>query len=279
MGRRKKHFRLSPGDRGDVQRIAVRPRDTCLDLELRYRDYDPTTYQLLRDRAGEVRFHAEPQDIECAAWERMLELVERAAKDERPVFWPASELEPEDLVHIIELPRSIAKLKSVTHLRLYGSHLVRIPPDIGEMSSLENLDVYTSHRLHWFPYEITRCRRLRDSRVSTRSLYGNFKYRPPFPPLANDGTLPIDTRGRCSVCDLPLHEGNTYLAWISLWIATDVLPLLVRACSPECIERLPTPAEDYVQHPHSGGLSVDQPPTEHSRFTDETEGHTPGAVD
>jgi hypothetical protein len=279
VGRRKKHFRLSPGDRGDVQRIAVRPRDTCLDLELRYRDYDPTTYQLLRDRAGEVRFHAEPQDIECAAWERMLELVERAAKDERPVFWPASELEPEDLVHIIELPRSIAKLKSVTHLRLYGSHLVRIPPDIGEMSSLENLDVYTSHRLHWFPYEITRCRRLRDSRVSTRSLYGNFKYRPPFPPLANDGTLPIDTRGRCSVCDLPLHEGNTYLAWISLWIATDVLPLLVRACSPECIERLPTPAEDYVQHPHSGGLSVHQPPTEFSRFIDETEGHTPGAVD
>jgi hypothetical protein len=108
---------------------------------MRYRDVDETTYQLLRDRAGEVRFHAEPQDTECAAWERMLELVERAAKDERSVFWPASELEPEDLVHIIELPPSIAKLKSVTHLRLYGSHLVRIPPAIGEMSSLENLDV------------------------------------------------------------------------------------------------------------------------------------------
>jgi hypothetical protein len=175
-------------------------------------------------------------------------------------------LESEDLVHIIELPPSIAKLKSVTHLRLYGSHLLRIPPEIGEMTSLENLDVYTSHRLHWFPYEITRCRRLRDSRVSTRSLYGNFKYRSPFPPLANDGTLSIDRRGRCSVCDLPLQEGNIHSAWISLWIATDVLPLLVRACSGECIERLPTPAQDYVQQPHSGGLSVDQPSTEFSRF-------------
>lgn len=116
MGRRKKQFRLSPGDCGDVQRIAVRPRDTCFDLELRYRDFDETTYQLLRDRMGEVRFHAEPQDTECAAWERMLELVERAAKDERSVFWPASELEPEDLVHIIELPPS----RSSNRLRICG---------------------------------------------------------------------------------------------------------------------------------------------------------------
>lgn len=218
------------------------------------RDSNEQTYRELRERYGEVHFHAEAQDTGCEAWEEMLELVERAAADERSVFWPASELDPEALVHIIELPSSIAKLKSVTHLRLYGSHLVRIPPEIGEMRSLEDLDVYTSHRLHWFPYEVTRCMNLRDSRVSTRSLYGNFKYRPPFPPLSNGADLPIDTRGRCSVCDRPLQEGNVHLAWISLQIATDVLPLLVRACSRECIDRLPPPAEDYVQHPHSGGL-------------------------
>jgi len=78
-------------------------------------------------------------------------LVETAAEDERSVLWPASELSLEDVVQVVELPRSIARLKAVRHLRLYGSHLVRIPPEIGQMSSLEDLDVYTSHRLHWFP--------------------------------------------------------------------------------------------------------------------------------
>jgi hypothetical protein len=32
------------------------------------------------------------------------------------------------------------------------------------MSSLENFDPYTSYRLHWLPYEITRCPNLRSSR-------------------------------------------------------------------------------------------------------------------
>jgi hypothetical protein len=170
-------------------------------------------------------------------------------------------LDPEDLVRIVDLPPSIAKLKSVRALRLYGSHLVRIPPEIGEMSSLEDLDVYQSHRLHWFPYELTRCRRLRDSRVSTRSLYGNFKYRPPFPPLGDVDAFGSSSRGHCSVCDCPLPPDDTHLVWISLPIATDVLPLLVRACSQRCVDQLPAPAEGYVQHPHTGGLSLKQPRT------------------
>jgi hypothetical protein len=69
-------------------------------------------------------------------------------------------------------------------LKLYGSALVRIRPEIGEMAALETIDLYTSYRLHWFPFEITRCSRLRDSTVSTRALYGNYKYRPPFPPAS-----------------------------------------------------------------------------------------------
>ena len=60
-------------------------------------------------------------------------------------------------------------------MNLYGSGLVRIPPEVGEMTALEDFDPYTSYRLHWFPFEITRCPKLKDSRVSTRALYGNFK--------------------------------------------------------------------------------------------------------
>jgi hypothetical protein len=43
---------------------------------------------------------------------------------------------------------------------------------------------YMSYRLHWSPYEITRGARLNESSVSTRALYGNHKFRPPFPRLA-----------------------------------------------------------------------------------------------
>jgi hypothetical protein len=128
------------------------------------------------------------------------------------------------------------------------------------MSSLEDLDVYTSHRLHWFPYEITKCQELRDSRVSTRSLYGNFKYRPPFPVLGNVDPFGRDPRGRCSVCDLPLPDGDIHPVWISLRVATDVLPLLVRACSQACVDQLPAAATGYVDHPHTGGPSLEQPP-------------------
>ena len=64
---------------------------------------------------------------------------------------------------------------------LYGSNLVRIPAEIGAMTSLEEFTPYTSYRLHWFPYELTRCPRLVRSTVSSSALYGNFKYRPPFP--------------------------------------------------------------------------------------------------
>lgn len=265
MPPRSKRFSLTPGDIADLHSDPIRPHDECLNLEMSYwgggGDRDPKPYRRLREKVGDVQIHTERQDTNCEAWMTMLELVEEAAEDRREVFWPARELNPEDWVRIIELPRSIAKLKSVRALRLYGSHLVRIPSEIGEMSSLEDLDVYTSRRLHWFPYEITRCRELRDSRVSTRSLYGNFKYRPPFPPLGNVDPLGSEPRGHCSMCGLPLPEGDIQLVWISLLIATDVLPLLVRACSQACVERLPAPAKGYVQHPHTGGLSLMQPPT------------------
>lgn len=163
----------------------------------------------------------------------------------------------EEWAQIITLPPTIAKLRSVRRLILYGSSLVRIPPEIGEMAKLEEFIPYTSYRLHWFPYEITRCARLKDSTVSTRALYGNSKYRPPFPKLPSLSEQL--TPGSCSVCRGPFGDSAPRQVWTSIAVATDVLPLLVHACSEECIQNLPEPARGYVTTPHQGGLGLEQP--------------------
>lgn len=211
----------------------------------------------------ETKLHTEQQDIECDAWKRLLELVEVAAADEREEFDPRREMEPDDWLQIITLPATISKLKSVKHLMLYGSNLVRIPPEIGEMTNLEKFTPYTSYRLHWFPYEITRCKQLKDSTVSTRTLYGNYKFRPPFPQLPVGATVEAGSPTKCSVCNAPINASNLRQVWISLQVATDVLPLLVNACSKACIENLPRPCENYVQKPHIGGLNIQQPPRQY----------------
>ncbi|CAL9335598.1 hypothetical protein [Streptomyces sp. enrichment culture] len=41
-------------------------------------------------------------------------------------------------------------------------------------------------------------------------------------------------------------------------MATDVLPLLVNACSPRCVAALPEGAGHHIPVPHRGG-PVDQP--------------------
>ena len=87
---------------------------------------------------------------------------------------------------IHSLPETISKLKNVTKVWLYGSNLKRIPPEIGEMEALEYFDPYTSYDLHWFPYELTNCKSLKDSRVSTRALYGFFNDRIVFPRLTHN---------------------------------------------------------------------------------------------
>lgn len=221
-----------------------------------------------------TKFHAERQDTAAPGWIRLIELIEEAAADGREVFKPLVELTAEQRRQVVTLPPTIAKLTSVKHLVLYGSNLVRIPPEIGAMASLEEFTPYTSRRLHWFPYEITRCPNLRRSTVSTRWIYGNYKHRPHFPQLAEPvaaqdldltdldpriwGTTAIPA---CSVCDQPVNGASLHQAWISLWTSgADVLPLLVNACSPECIEALPRPAKGYVQTPHRGGPGLEQPP-------------------
>jgi uncharacterized protein (TIGR02996 family) len=222
-------------------------------------------------------FHVETQDTECDAWKRLLDLVEEAAADGREEFAPLQGMSMSERSAIVTLPTSIAKLKAVKALHLYGSYLVRIPPEIGEMTSLERFEPYTSYRLHWFPYEITCCQNLRNSCVSTRALYGNYKYRPPFPRLhSGAATAPGRTEPQrlprkrgggastrpCSVCGRPFEDRRLYRVWVSLVVATDVLPLLVNACSDECIGKLPPPPEGYVQTAHRGGLRVQQPARE-----------------
>ena len=209
---------------------------------------------------GELQFHPEVQDTGCEAWTLLESMIERALARHATEFAPGLEMRPELWCQIVTLPASIGNLKSVRQLYLYGSHLVRVPIEIGDMDNLEEFDAYTSDRLHWLPYEITRCRKLKRSRMSTRVLYGNYKYRPPFPRLGagiDSGLAP----SQCSVCRRPLPDSGVKQVWISLRVATDVIPLLVNGCSEACLQRLPTPATGYVDYPHRGGLELQQPPT------------------
>jgi hypothetical protein len=223
-------------------------------------------------RPETVHFHAERQDTTAPGWLRLIQLIDEAAADKRAVFKPFVEMTSAQRREVITLPSAIAKLTELKHLVLYGTNLVRIPPEIGAMSSLEVFEPYTSHRLHWYPYELTRCTQLRDSTVSTRVLYGNFKHRPPFPALRpvttaaeatfdalDPGAWGAEAIHTCSVCDHHIGQ-QLHQVWISHRVGTDVLPFLVNACSPACIEALPKPARDHVQTAHTGGPSIVQPP-------------------
>ena len=234
----------------------------------RTEDVDPV-YRLMRlsepecpvDLTQDVyrpELHTDVQDTDCAAWRLLLELIDEAAADGRETFTLHDRLPRSLRRQIVTLPRTISKLIRVKHLDLYGSSLIAIPPEIGQMTDLETFSPYTSRRLHWFPYEITRCRALRDSTVSTRNVYGNSKLRMPFPelPAAVPGS---STPTNCSVCGRALPGSGVIQVWISLWVATDVLPLLVHACSHDCVRSLPDPAEGYVDRPHRGGAGLVQP--------------------
>ena len=248
--RRQQLFSMLPADSKmwkTSRKAGISPRCECLAQQ-----YGNGMY-------GKLNLHAEVQDTDFEGWKILLELIERAVSKRSKEFAPGLEMAPELWSQIVTLPPSISKLTSVRKFYLYGSHLVRIPPEIGDMVNLEELDIYTSYRLHWIPFEITRCSNLQKSRVSTRALYGNYKYRPPFPVLDVPESK-LNLTDVCGVCRRNVRSGEVHQVWISLRVATDVLPLLVNACSNECIRRLPTPAYGYVDHPHRGGLDVKQPP-------------------
>lgn len=207
----------------------------------------------------ELKFHQECQNTTGEAWRRLESLIDQAAAKRSREFAPGLEMPPELWMQILTLPPSIGKLTSVKKLYLYGSHLVRVPPEIGDMTSLAELDLYTSYRLHWLPYEVTRCVDLKRSRFSTRALYGNYKFRPPFPRL---DTPEVPRAGNCSVCGNAILPTAPPAVWISVRVGSDILPLLVNLCSEGCISRLPAPVKGYVNHPHRGGLGLVQPASE-----------------
>lgn len=202
-----------------------------------------------------VAFHGDLQDTSSTAWKRLLELIDEAAEDGREVFEPLRALSWAERIQVVTLPSTIGRLTAVKKLVLEASNLVRLPAAIGAMTCLEDLDLYQSYRLHWVPYEITRCP-LRSSRVSTRAMYGNSKVNAPSPRLeaattdakagmhlgavdpAAWGTSQLEA---CSVCGGPLCKTELRQVWITMHVATDMLPLLLNACSESCIRTLPRP--------------------------------------
>ena len=202
------------------------------------------------------------QDRNSVAWAKLCEYIDLLAEKESDEFSPREYLGDELFSDIYTLPESISKLKKVKKIWLYGSKLKCIPPEIGQMESLEYFDPYTSYDLHWFPYEITDCNNLKDSRISTRVLYGNYKNRMGFPRLDKNPVRYFREKLHCSVCKKGITYEETNQLWISLKIGTDIVPLLVNACSEQCEKSLPKPPENYVQYPHKGGSDLKQPPDE-----------------
>jgi hypothetical protein len=201
----------------------------------------------------------EVQDRNSVAWKKLCEYVDKVEAENREEFSPIEDLGQELFAQIHTLPETIAKLKRVKKVWLYGSKLKRIPPEIGEMEALEYFDPYTSYDLHWFPYEITKCKKLKDSRISTRALYGNFKNRMQFPRLTDNPVRYFGDILSCSICGTTITYEQANQLWISLWVGTDVLPLLTNLCSKKCEEKLPVPPEGFVQYPHKGGAELEQP--------------------
>lgn len=204
---------------------------------------------------GVPNLHSEMQDMSAPGWKTLVTLV----NDDRTasILEPSTAMPAGQWSSIITLPVEMQILSSLQELRLYGSHLRRLPPEIGKLSALNNLDIYTSYSLHWLPYEVTRCTRLRDTRISTRALYGNINTRLPFPRLS--GSLEALQPQTCSVCDQPFEGRERKPFWTTQRIGTDVAPLLAHTCSEECTSRIPDAPEGYFARPHKGGGGVGMP--------------------
>lgn len=208
---------------------------------------------------NETKIKQSKQDENSKAWKKLCEYIDKIERTNADEFSPFDELGAELFSQIYTLPKSIGKLKNVKKMWLYGSKIQSIPPEIGEMTSLEYFDPYTSYDLHWFPFELTKCEKLKDSRVSTRALYGNYKNRKPFPDLTNNPVRYNSDTVKCSVCEQEITYELTNQKWITLRVGTDDLPLLTNLCSIECENNLPKPKKGYVNKPHKGGFELKQP--------------------
>lgn len=238
-------FSIDPVTKAALTRITQRAHCSCLDAKTK------------SGRLCVPTLHCEAQDHNESGWKRTIELVTECEQAQATVLEPSAHMAWDDWLKVITLPADLGRLTAVRQIRLYGSHLRRLPAEIGRLTALEDLDIYTSYSLHWLPYEITRCANLRESRMSTRALYGNIKTKLPFPRLAG----PIETilPSTCSVCDRPFSGAKPQLLWLTLRIGTDVVPLLVHSCSKDCTLSLPKPPPGYYPGPHRGGGGVGMP--------------------
>jgi hypothetical protein len=201
--------------------------------------------------------HDEMQDNSKPGWQAMLNLVAANRSATMTVLEPSATIDADHWADVITLPSEIQTLTVLKQLRLYGSHLRRLPPELGRLAALEDLDIYTSYSLHWLPYEVIRCKHLSQTRISTRALYGNIKTRLPFPRLS--GTLEALMPQTCSVCDETFGSRAAELFWTTQRIGTDVVPLLIHSCSPECVSCVPDAPDGYHARPHRGGGGVGMP--------------------
>ena len=201
--------------------------------------------------------HHEIQDETCEPWKELLTLIAYAERNRVSEFAPFRYMTEAERDQIVTLPKELTKLIHLKSLELYGTSLVRIPPFIDQLVNLEEFTPYTSYHLHYLPYEITRLRKLKKSCISTRALYGNYKTRGVFPDLKADPyPFPQDI---CSVCNMAVGFDNLTQYWVTLKVATDVVPLLVHTCSAACLNRIPQSPDDYVQGYHQGGCLIAQP--------------------
>jgi hypothetical protein len=227
----------------------------CFDPQYEADEKEHSGEKNVRPAWNELLFHPEVQDTDSEAWKSLEAYIAKVREEGSDELNLRARIGSEQCEQIVTLPKSIGALKSVKVFEPVWEP--RCPDPSRDMTNLEEFDPYTSRCLHWFTYEITRCKHPTRSRVSTRCLYGNYKYRSPFPRLPQISRAL--TPAACSVCGGPFSREHIHQAWISLRVATDVLPLLVHACSDRCIENLPKPAFGYVQRPYFGGLELEQP--------------------
>lgn len=159
--------------------------------------------------------------------------------------------------HILTLPTTISKLKSVLKLKIQCSDLHRIPVEIAGMEHLEELDLRMNTQLHWLPYEIVHLCHLREIKACQQDLYGNLEYTTSFPELPQ---MRQDIRPDCCiVCHRTFSSLGCLQRWTTQTVGGIDVPLLLHACSSDCINAVPDAPQGYVPRPHLGGISIVQP--------------------
>ncbi len=215
-----------------------------------------------KEEPFDLSLHAEVQDTACEGWEMLVHLMRQAMEQERTVFAPFREIPRELDAQIVTLPSEIGAWTQLEEMYLYFSPVTYLPSEVGLLQNLRKFVMYTSPRFHWYPWEVTRCAALESTSQSTRNMYGNYKNRAPFPDLLtpeSQAQLEIMAPQGCSVCGDALSPGEVHHRWTSQWVGTDVMPLLVYACSQRCVDALPDGPPSFLARPHTGGAALEQP--------------------